>query len=88
MITTNPWSPYVVVNTFGRLFEEEQLKSAMNRWSTALEEVRLTPTSFQGRVNEIESELSGIYLLQTSVSKEILMKLESTHEQVGIALYV
>jgi hypothetical protein len=60
----------------------------MNRWSTALEEVRLTTTSFQGRFNEIESELSGIYLLQTSVSKEILMKLESTHEQVGIALYV
>ena len=78
----------MVVNTFGRLFEEEQLKSAMNRWSTALEEVRLTTTSFQGRFNEIESELSGIYLLQTSVSKEILMKLESTHEQVGIALYV
>ena len=66
-------------------YTEEKLKRAMNRWLTAFEEGQLPPNAFQGRVNEIESELHGIYVEQARVSEEILMLLDSTPELVDIA---
>ena len=65
--------------------EASQIQRALNRWTASFEEGELSPSTFKGRVLELEARGVEISIEEAKISEEILMLHDSTPSLIEIS---